>query len=111
MSALDKIEAETRGVDVSLIQLIANPEKFDRTKIRVQGYLYGSIEHYALYLSVTDVDYSVTENAMWIDFTENLADSEKREEVKPWSMNTRYVHLWANSTPATVVSNEWRNQP
>jgi YD repeat-containing protein len=65
---------------VSVIQLIASPEKFDGKLISVAGYLRLENEAYLLYLHKEDYDNVILENALWVDPTgEMLTNREKLE--------------------------------
>ena len=54
----------------SLINVIANPEKYDGKRIRVSGFLHYQFEDSALYFSKDDADYLITANAVWIRYGE-----------------------------------------
>jgi hypothetical protein len=58
--------------DTSLIKLIANPQAYSGKKVRVTGYLHQKNEDSGLYLSKDAADYLVAENAIWVDFSNNL---------------------------------------
>ena len=53
--------------DVSLILLIANPEKYNKQNIRVIGYLHLGFEWNCLYLHQEDYKNAVNKNAIWVD--------------------------------------------
>lgn len=53
-------------VDVSIVQLIATPERFDGKMIRVIGFLHLEFEGNALYLHETDFCHSISANAVWV---------------------------------------------
>ena len=53
---------------VSMVQLIATPEKYDGQLITVEGYLSVEFEDFALYLSHDDYDHLNGDNAVWVDF-------------------------------------------
>ncbi len=61
--AIDKVP-----VDVSIIQLIANPEKYHDRFVRVEGYLHNKFEDSGLYLSKEDADHLVGRNSLWITY-------------------------------------------
>jgi hypothetical protein len=52
---------------VSLISLIANPEKFTGQKVRVIGYLHLEFEGNGLYLNKDDFKNGISKNALWIE--------------------------------------------
>lgn len=53
--------------EVSLISLIANPEKYYGQKIRAIGYLHLEFEGNGLYLHKEDYDHGIDKNALWVD--------------------------------------------
>jgi len=60
-------------IDVSLINLIATPEKYDGKLIRVVGYLNLEFEGNALYFHKEDYEKSLFRNAIWVNFTRKEA--------------------------------------
>ena len=70
---------------VSLVQLIANPDKFNGKLVVVFGYLRLS-ERPALYLHEDDAANSLMTNALWIDSTESMR--QHRTEL-----SQRYVKI------------------
>jgi hypothetical protein len=62
---------------VSMIQLIATPERFDGHLVRIEGYSSLQFEEYAIYLSRTDYEDFNTNNSLWISFAESTIKSGK----------------------------------
>jgi len=56
--------------NVSLISLIATPEKFNQKCIWVSGYLHTQFEDSRLYLSKEHADRLFAENSIWVDGAE-----------------------------------------
>ena len=73
-------------LDVSLIQLISSPDKFDGKLVRVEGFLRLEFEGEALYLHQEDDEQMLTKNAIWIDASPDMM--KKRDSV-----NKKYVLL------------------
>ncbi len=71
--------------DVSLIQLIANPQFYDMKRVRVIGYLHLEFEGNAIYLHREDFEYGISNNALSI----NLPKDITANQIK--SVNDRYV--------------------
>ena len=71
--------------DVSLIQLIAQPEKFDRKPVRFIGFLRIEFEGTAVYLHREDFDHGISRNGVWIDIPSDMTDRQRRD------VNMRYV--------------------
>ena len=55
------------SLPVSLIQLIATPEHFDRKCVQVMGYLHLEFEGNGLFLNEDDFRHGITFNALWVD--------------------------------------------
>ena len=71
--------------DVSLIQLIASPEAYDKKVVRITGFLHLEFEGNAIYLHNEDFRYGLTKNALWIDVPKDMT----REQIK--IVNDQYV--------------------
>jgi hypothetical protein len=52
---------------VSMVRVLANPEKFHGKRIRVIGFLRLEFEGNALYLHEEDYRHLLTDNALWVD--------------------------------------------
>ncbi|MFB9245123.1 hypothetical protein IV454_22240 [Massilia antarctica] len=64
--------------DVSMIQLIANPQQFDGKSIRLIAYLNLEFEGNALYLHREDFDKALSSNAVWISLDDNQVRTSKK---------------------------------
>jgi hypothetical protein len=64
--------------DVSMIQLIANPQKYDGLPIRLIAFLNLEFEGDALYLHREDYEKSLPVNAIWISLTDKQANASKK---------------------------------
>jgi len=54
-------------INVSLIQLIANPKEYDGKFVRVGGFASFEFEGDAIYLHKDDMRYCLTKNGLWLD--------------------------------------------
>ena len=52
--------------DVSLLQLIANPNQYDGKLVRVIGFCRLEFEGNALYLNQADYEHSISKNGVWL---------------------------------------------
>ncbi len=77
-------------VDASLIQLIADPDRFDGKPVRVKGFLHVEFEGTALYLSGDDANHLITRNGLWISFGPDLARGTPRG-MGPKQYNRKFV--------------------
>src|SRR5580700_3001121 len=75
-------EQELKALKVPLAALIANPEKYDRQRILVHGYVRLDFEDRALYLTKNDADYEYHENSVWIGEASSSAKPENIENLK-----------------------------
>jgi len=64
--------AAAEPLDVSLVQLIANPKDYDGKIVRVIGFVKLEFEGNAIYLHQDDYKYGISKNGLWIDVTEEI---------------------------------------
>ena len=57
-----------KTIPVSLIKLIANPERYHGKRVRVDGYLHVKFEDSGIYLSKLDEDHLNARNGLWISY-------------------------------------------
>jgi hypothetical protein len=74
--------------DVSIVQLLATPEKFNGKFVRVFGFLSLEFEGDALYLHREDYVQGLTKNGMWVDRTGEMERNAKK-------LNMHYVLIEA----------------
>lgn len=58
--------------DVSLIQLVAAPERFHGKYVRVIGFVRLEFEGNAIYLHHDDLTYGLTKNGLWLGVTDQI---------------------------------------
>jgi hypothetical protein len=73
-------------ISVSLIQLIANPEKYDGKQVEVIGFLRLEFEGNRIYLHEEDYTYNISENAVRIGVT-----NKQRQDLE--NRNMHYVFV------------------
>jgi hypothetical protein len=69
--------ARTDPVEVSLVRLIADPERYRGRLVRVIGYLEFAFEGNALYIHGDDALFSISANAVAVDATRDMYGSRK----------------------------------
>jgi hypothetical protein len=84
VAGLVPVRAADEPIDVSMVQLIARPEKFHGKFVRVIGYLHLEFEGNGLYLHSEDYLVANTKNSIWFDGT---VDTMKR----PKDFNDQYI--------------------
>ena len=70
------VQAQEEIHDVSMIQLIANPEKYDGKYVRVMGFLRLEFEGNGLYLHREDYEESLYKNGVWVHVAEIVANRQ-----------------------------------
>jgi hypothetical protein len=107
-------------INATLIQLIANPEKFDGKLIRVIGFLRLEFEGDVLYLHREDYENAILGDGIWVDVTpeitkqsktlnmnyvllEGIFSSREHGHMGAWSgtiTKVRRAQLWSDATQA-----------
>jgi hypothetical protein len=93
--ALPQLGQPDWPLQVSLISLIANPEKFDGKEVMVIGYLRLEDEGDIIYVGEQDYLHSITKNGIWIERNNAMTtDIEKLDSnyvviVGVFSLNVR----------------------
>lgn len=64
--------------NVSMIQLIANPQQYEGKPIRVMAFLHLEFEGNALYLHREDFEKSLLSNAVWISLDDQQIRTSKK---------------------------------
>src|SRR5476651_1122654 len=67
-----------KSKEISLISLIATPDKYEGRSIRVIGYLHLEFEGNVLYLHKDDYNNAIDKNAIWVEVKRSAMDSLKK---------------------------------
>ncbi len=59
-------------LDVSLVQLVANPKDYDGKLVRVIGFLRLEYEGNGIYLHEDDYKHSIFKNGLWVNVSEDM---------------------------------------
>ena len=82
LSQVDTVSSDTSVIkDVSIIALIANPQLYNHSKVRVIGYLHLEFEGNCIYLHKEDCKNAISKNALWVD----LISREKMRSLQKFS--------------------------
>ncbi|KFN41341.1 hypothetical protein [Arenimonas oryziterrae] len=68
--AVARAPAVEDPINVSIIQLLATPEKFEGKLILVRGYVHFEFEGNGIYLHREDYEHGLTSNGLWVDARE-----------------------------------------
>lgn len=78
--------ASEQPADVSLVELLANPEHYDGKLVRCIGFLRLEFEGNALYLHREDYEHAILRNAFWVQTSRGIDKNRA-------SLNMKYVLL------------------
>ena len=81
-----KVPRFIRGI--SIITLIANPEKYEGDTVMVAGFLNLEFEGNALYIHEEDYEHRMSKNSIWVDID---SDSLKLSKINKY--NKKYVEI------------------
>ncbi|MGI8769974.1 MAG: hypothetical protein ACR2JE_00910 [Acidobacteriaceae bacterium] len=76
---------DTRAKNVSILQLIANPQAYDGKRVRLIGFLRLEFEGNALYLHREDFEHAISNDALWVDPPRDMTKEQRQ------SVNNQYV--------------------
>jgi hypothetical protein len=82
----NKILRNNFGQQVSLIQIIANPDLFEGKRVRFVAFFHLEFEDSGLYLHKEDSDQMLSENSVWIDLPSDI------DQALVKKLNNHYVH-------------------
>jgi hypothetical protein len=103
------------SLDVSLVQLIANPKDYDGKVVRVIGFARLEFEGNAVYLHEDDYKHSIYRNGLWIDVTDDMqkkkAELDKKHVLLEGTFNARetgHMGLWSGSIQKITRFQAWK---
>jgi len=104
---------------VSIINLIATPEKYHGKKIQIIGYLHLEFEGDAIYLHKEDYSNAITANGLWVNFSEkltkkkNLTDYNDNYVIILGTFNKDsmgHMGLWNGTMDDIIRLDFWRSK-
>jgi hypothetical protein len=81
LAAMAPTRPAERPQAVSLVQLLASPEKYHGQLVRIEGFLHNKFENSALYLSKQDGDFLIGKNAVWVSYSDEV-QLQPRDDTK-----------------------------
>jgi hypothetical protein len=121
LAALVLVSASARPSeirDVSMIQLIANPQQYDGSPIRLIAFLNMEFEGNALYLHREDYEKSMPSNAIWISLTDQQLNKSKKlsggyvlVEGTFRAKDRGHLGMFAGSVERVTRIQTWERQP
>ena len=102
--------------DVSLIQLIANPDRFEGKKVRVVGYIHREFESNGIYLHKDDYELSIYRNGLWLNGScaSNLKEYNDHYvlmEARFTGKDQGHMGLWSGALSEVTRCVPWVNEP
>jgi len=101
-------------LDVSLIQLIANPKDYDGKIVRVCGFLRIEFEGNSIYLHQDDSKYGLTRNGLWVDVSKDMQKEKAKLDQKYVLIEGRFeakmtghMGLWSGSIQKITRCQVW----
>ncbi|MBK7103801.1 MAG: hypothetical protein IPH62_00755 [Ignavibacteriae bacterium] len=85
---------------ISILQLLSNPEKYHNQIVTVSGFLHNKLEDSALYFSKDHADFGIIENSIWLEYSDSLTvhysnqgdlTLDSQSDIK--RLDCRYVEL------------------
>lgn len=80
---------QAEPLDVSVVSLLATPERYDGQRIRTEGFLSVQFENTALWLDRDAWDHGLSRNAIWVDGVYRM-NPRAREDGR---LSRRYVDI------------------
>jgi hypothetical protein len=121
LAALVLVSASARPSevrDISMIQLIANPQQYDGSPIRLIAFLNLEFEGNALYLHREDYEKSMPSNAIWISLTDQQLNKSKKlsggyvlVEGTFRAKDRGHLGIFAGSVERVTRIQTWERQP
>lgn len=103
------------AVNVTMTELIVNPEKFEGKTVRVIGFLHLEFEGNVLYLHKEDFDHALLGNGIWVTLKEDrekptLSDHYVLLEGKFNSKDHGHMGMWKGALQDIKRSLIWSSQ-
>jgi hypothetical protein len=102
-------------LNVSLVQLIANPKDYDGKVVRVIGFMRLEFEGDGIYLHQDDYKHSIYKNGLWIDASDDMqkkkAELDQKYVLLEGTFNakmTGHRGAWSGSIEKITRCQMWR---
>jgi hypothetical protein len=87
-------KVDSNAQEVSIVELLANPLKYDGKQVQVFGFLRLEFEGDAIYLHREDFEHAISKNAIWVDRPKDfskkqMAEVDKKYVICEGTFNTR----------------------
>lgn len=96
------LAGEPRAFDVSMVQLIANPEKYDGKLITVIGFMEIGDENDLIYSHHEDDEHGILANAIWFEITPMIKEKSEILSGNYVLLTGRFTAKRVNYDPVAV---------
>jgi hypothetical protein len=114
LSCIVRPAVAAEPLDVSMIQLIANPKDYDGKLVRVGGFMNLEFDGNAIYLHQDDYKHNITKNGLGADVSDDIrkksADFDLKYVVVVGTFNaqmTGHLGLWSGSIQKITRCMAW----
>lgn len=88
--------------NLSLIAIIADPDRYDGEWVRVRGFVHYEFESVGVYLRQDDHELSLTRNGLWLQFRDGVDPSECQDryafiEGRVDAAHRGHLGLWSGA--------------
>ena len=80
---------------VSIVELLANPDKYDGKRVLVEGFFRNAFEDTGIYLNRESAEYGVSANAVWVNTSDTRIGDEKEAKLRDGMYDGKYVAVEA----------------
>ena len=80
---------------VSIVELLANPDKYDGKRVLVEGFFRNAFEDTAIYLNRESAEYGISANAVWVDTSAMRTSDGKETKLRDGLYDGKYVAIEA----------------
>jgi hypothetical protein len=92
---------------VSMVELLANPEKYDRKRVRVLGYIHFEFEGNAVYLHKEDEANRLYPNGLWVSLADGVSSPDCQDayvliEGTFQASDRGHLGLWSGAVTETT---------
>ncbi len=98
---------------ISMVQLLADPQKFHGRRVQVIGFAHFEFEGNAIYLSKEDYDYGITKNGLWLSTSKDNGDPRELNNsylVVEGTINAEmkgHMGLWSGAIENITTLRRW----
>ena len=78
---------------VSLVEILASPDKYDGNYVLVKGFFRNAFENVGVYLNRESAEYGITSNAIWVETSDARVGVDGDETLRDGMFDGTYVAI------------------